>query len=102
MEEIIEKAKKGDNQAFTVLIINMQSELYKIAKLRLKSDDIAEVSPFEITFDFFIFALLFFYILSFFHAKLSRRKTMRHATSTGCLQGNTNYPCSRVFTFCSS
>ena len=39
MEEIIEKAKKGDNQAFTVLITNMQSELYKIAKLRLKSDD---------------------------------------------------------------
>lgn len=39
MEEIIEKAKKGDNQAFTVLITSMQSELYKIAKLRLKSDD---------------------------------------------------------------
>lgn len=39
MEEIIERAKKGDNQAFTVLITNMQSELYKIAKLRLKSDD---------------------------------------------------------------
>lgn len=39
MEEIIEKVKKGDNQAFTVLITNMQSELYKIAKLRLKSDD---------------------------------------------------------------
>lgn len=39
MEEIIEKAKKGDNHAFTVLITNMQSELYKIAKLRLKSDD---------------------------------------------------------------
>ena len=39
MEEIIERAKKGDNQAFTVLITNMQCELYKIAKLRLKSDD---------------------------------------------------------------
>lgn len=39
MEEIIERAKKGDNQAFTVLITNIQCELYKIAKLRLKSDD---------------------------------------------------------------
>ena len=39
MEELVEKAKKGDKQAFTSLIISLQDELYKIAKIRLKNDD---------------------------------------------------------------
>ncbi len=39
MEELVEKAKNGDKQAFTSLIISLQDELYKIAKIRLKNDD---------------------------------------------------------------
>ena len=31
MEELVEKSKKGDNQAFSELIISMENELYKIA-----------------------------------------------------------------------
>ena len=39
MEELIEKSKKGDNQAFSELIIKMENELYKIARTRLKNED---------------------------------------------------------------
>ncbi len=39
MEELVEKAKNGDKQAFTSLIVSLQDELYKIAKIRLKNDD---------------------------------------------------------------
>lgn len=43
MEEVVEKAITGDNEAFTELIISIQKELYKIAKMRLSSeDDISE------------------------------------------------------------
>lgn len=44
MEELIEKAKKGDKQAFTNLILENQAKLYKIAKVRLKNQaDIEDV-----------------------------------------------------------
>ena len=35
MEELIEKSKKGDNEAFSELIIKMENELYKIARKTL-------------------------------------------------------------------
>lgn len=43
MEELIEKSKNGDNQAFSELIISIETELYKIARTRLrKEEDIEE------------------------------------------------------------
>ena len=39
MEDLIKKAKSGDKLAFTELMLQMQDELYKIAKIRLKNDD---------------------------------------------------------------
>lgn len=39
MEELIKKAKNGDKEAFTTLMLSLEKELYKIAKTRLKSDD---------------------------------------------------------------
>lgn len=43
MEELLEKSKKGDEQAFTELIISLESDLYKIARMRLEcNDDINE------------------------------------------------------------
>ena len=39
MEKLIEKAKKGDKSAFTELIISMQDELYKIARMRLSNEE---------------------------------------------------------------
>ncbi len=38
MEELIEKAKKGDKEAFTNLILENQIKLYKIARARLKNE----------------------------------------------------------------
>lgn len=44
MEELIEKAKNGDKEAFTDLILENQMKLYKIAKARLKNEaDIEDV-----------------------------------------------------------
>lgn len=44
MEELIEKAKKGDKEAFTDLIMRNQGKLYKIARTRLKNEaDIEDV-----------------------------------------------------------
>ncbi len=44
MEELIEKAKNGDKEAFTKLILKEKAKLYKIAKARLKNEaDIEEV-----------------------------------------------------------
>lgn len=44
MEELIEKAKEGDKEAFTNLILKNQMKLYKIAKARLKNEtDIEDV-----------------------------------------------------------
>lgn len=39
MEELIKRAKDGDKEAFTTLMLSLEKELYKIAKARLKNDD---------------------------------------------------------------
>lgn len=39
MEELIEEAKKGNEEAFTKIIINLEKDLYKIARARFSSDD---------------------------------------------------------------
>ena len=39
MEELVLKAQKGDEQAFTDLILKFRHDLYKIAKMRLINDD---------------------------------------------------------------
>ncbi len=39
MGELVEKAKLGDKGAFTELILLIKSDLYKIAKARLKDDE---------------------------------------------------------------
>lgn len=38
MEELIEKAKKGNIEAFTQLIMNLENDLYKIAKTRITNE----------------------------------------------------------------
>lgn len=44
MEQLIELAKKGDEKAFTELIISVEVSLYKIARTRLRNEeDIKEV-----------------------------------------------------------
>lgn len=44
MEELIERAKHGDKEAFTELIANNQMKLYKIAKVKLRNEtDIEDV-----------------------------------------------------------
>lgn len=44
MEHLIEKAKKGNEEAFTEAIIFLEKDLYKIARTRFSSeDDICEV-----------------------------------------------------------
>lgn len=37
MDELVEKAKQGDKQAFENLIISIEDELYKIAKIKLNN-----------------------------------------------------------------
>lgn len=39
MEELVKKSQEGNEEAFTSLIISIESELYKIAKMRLQCDD---------------------------------------------------------------
>lgn len=39
MEELIERAKNGDEQAFTEIIVSIESDLYKIARMRLECED---------------------------------------------------------------
>lgn len=39
MEELIEQAKNGDEQAFTNIIISIEADLYKIARMRLACED---------------------------------------------------------------
>lgn len=39
MKELVEKAKYGDKEAFTTLILSVENELYNIAKIRLKDDE---------------------------------------------------------------
>lgn len=44
MEELIEKAKKGEKEAFTELVLKNELKLYKIAKARLKNElDVQDV-----------------------------------------------------------
>ena len=38
MDELVKEAKLGNKEAFTQIIIEMENELYKIARLRLKAD----------------------------------------------------------------
>lgn len=39
MYELVNKAKLGNKEAFTKIIIEIENELYKIARLRLKNED---------------------------------------------------------------
>ncbi len=39
MDELLELAKNGDEKAFTELILNMKSELYGVARVRLSNED---------------------------------------------------------------
>ena len=39
MEELVKKAKIGDKDAFSTLILLLEKDLYKIAKMRLKDDE---------------------------------------------------------------
>lgn len=39
MEELIKRAKNNDEEAFDEIILNIEKEMYLIAKARLKSDD---------------------------------------------------------------
>ena len=39
MEELVEEAKKGDSEAFTSLISNMEKDLYYIARSRIKDNN---------------------------------------------------------------
>lgn len=39
LEELVKSSQAGNNLAFTTLITNIQDELFKIAKLRLKYED---------------------------------------------------------------
>lgn len=39
MEELIQKAQRGDTESFTKIIIEIENDLYKIAKTRLSNED---------------------------------------------------------------
>ena len=39
MDDLVKKAKQGDKQAFTELILAIKMDLYKIAKARLRNDE---------------------------------------------------------------
>ena len=39
MKELIKKAKKGDKESFTRLMLSMEKELYHVAKARLKNEE---------------------------------------------------------------
>lgn len=44
MEELVERAKKGDKSAFTELTLEIKNDLYKLARTRLhQNDDVEEV-----------------------------------------------------------
>ena len=53
MEELVEKAKKGDNKAFSELIIGLENDLYKIAKIRLNDENNIEDAVQETILDAF-------------------------------------------------
>ncbi|MCI9245687.1 MAG: sigma-70 family RNA polymerase sigma factor [Clostridia bacterium] len=39
MEELVEEARKGNKEAFSTLILSLEKDLYKIAKMRLRDDE---------------------------------------------------------------
>ena len=39
MEDLIEKAKKGDKESFTRLVLLVKNELYHVAKARLNNEE---------------------------------------------------------------
>ncbi len=39
MEELIQKAQKGDREAFTQIILSIRNDLYKIAKTRISNEE---------------------------------------------------------------
>lgn len=39
MEELIEEARNGNKEAFSTLILSLEKDLYKIAKMRLRDDE---------------------------------------------------------------
>lgn len=39
MEELIKRAQKGDKNAFSEIILNIRNDLYKIARVRITSDE---------------------------------------------------------------
>lgn len=39
MEELIKKAQDGDEDAFTQIIVSLENELYKVARMRLECED---------------------------------------------------------------
>lgn len=39
MDELVKKAKNGDNQAFAEIILKLEDELYKIAMIRLSNNE---------------------------------------------------------------
>lgn len=39
MNDLVKKAQQGDEQAFTELILSIKTDLYKVAKARLKNDE---------------------------------------------------------------
>ena len=39
MDDLVKKARQGDKQAFTELILSIKTDLYKIAKARLRNDE---------------------------------------------------------------
>lgn len=39
MDELVMRAKQGDEQAFIEIIISMENDLYKIARMRLRNDE---------------------------------------------------------------
>ena len=42
MEKLILKAKKGDKAAFTELFVKIENDLYKLAKVKIKSEEDVE------------------------------------------------------------
>ena len=39
MEELVEKAKNGDKEAFATIILSLEDDLYRIVELRLSNKD---------------------------------------------------------------
>ena len=58
MEELIRRFKEGDISAFDELIISLQSDLYKIARMRLScQDDINDAERLQ--------SMVFYHIVTF-------------------------------------